>query len=193
MKETWIALLSWVLWRALLYLWLLLGNCEKFVKTHMSMCGWASDMLNTPNDTCGIADSYSEPLLQPLWDHMRERQILLQSPLLTASTAFTVHFFFCAPYLVLDLLGDRVPWIHTYRIESKAHETFDIRKWLDCLGRIFLKYLTGILPCIAFFQSLREISLPEEAPSCFLAVTEVIMCLLLFDTFFFMWHMIMHR
>lgn len=146
-----------------------------------------------PNDTCWIADSYSEPLLQPLWEQIRERQVLLHSPLLTACIAFTVHFLFCVPYLVLDLLGDRVPWIHVYRIESKAYETFDICKWIDCLGRIFFKYLTGILPCIALFQSLKEISLPEEAPSCLLALIEVMMCLLLFDTFFFVWHMIMHR
>lgn len=164
-----------------------------FAKTEKFIYGGVLDLLNMQNDTCWISDGYSEPLLQPLWDQMRERQVLLQSPLLTGCLAFSVHSLLCVPYLVLDLLGDRVPWIHSYRIESKAFVSFDMSKWLDCLGRIFFKYLTGILPCIALYQSLRENSLPEKAPTCLLALTEVIMCLLLFDTFFYVWHLIMHR
>ena len=144
------------------------------------------------NDTCLLADRYSEPLLQSLWDHLRKRQVLFQSPLLATCVAFCVHFLFCVPYLVLDLLGSRFQWIYNYRIGGRAYESCHIRRWLDCLGRIFFKYLTGILPSIALFQSLREPSLPEKAPSCFIALTDIILCLLLFDTFFYMWHVLMH-
>ncbi|KAG5280849.1 hypothetical protein AALO_G00064710 [Alosa alosa] len=145
------------------------------------------------NDTCWLADRYSEPLLQPIWDHMRERQVLFQSPVLAACIAFSVHVLFCVPYLVFDLLGDRFQWIHYYRIKSKIYEPFDQWIWLDCLGRIVFKYLTGVLPSIALFLSLRETDLPEKAPSCLLALAEILLCLLMFDTFFYIWHLLMHR
>ncbi|XP_063051001.1 cholesterol 25-hydroxylase-like protein [Engraulis encrasicolus] len=145
------------------------------------------------NNTCWLADRYPELVLQPLWDLMRERQVLLRSPLLAACFAFSIHLIFCAPYLLLDILGGRCQWIYKYRIDGRINESFQLQRWLDCLGRIILKYLCGILPSVAFFQSLRGLRLPDEAPSCFLALKEIALCLLLFDTFFFGWHYFMHR
>ncbi len=66
-------------------------------------------------------------------------------------------------------------------------------RWLDCFWRVLFRYLTVVLPATALIQTVRSPTLPELAPSCWQLFVEVFACFLLFDMFFFMWHLFMHR
>lgn len=131
-------------------------------------------------------------LLQTLWDHLRGRQELLLSPYLPALFALLTHLIICTPFLALDVLGCFWTRIDLYRI-SRSSEPQCLRRWVDCFWRILFKYITSLLPATALLQSLRTPRCPELAPTCGLLFLEVVACLLLFDTLFFIWHYFMHR
>ncbi|KAJ8415442.1 hypothetical protein AAFF_G00424220 [Aldrovandia affinis] len=145
------------------------------------------------NSTCGLSYLPHGSLLQPLWDHFRRRQDLLSSRYLPAAVAFLGHLFFCAPFLALDVIGRRWSVLNRYRISGSNEEPVCLRRWFDCVLRIFWNYLLCILPATALLQRLRTPVLPASAPTCAQALWEITLCLLLFDTLFFFWHIVMHR
>ncbi|XP_041760053.2 cholesterol 25-hydroxylase-like protein [Coregonus clupeaformis] len=144
-------------------------------------------------------DQHGDPngdrlLLQALWDDLRARREFLMSPYLPACFAFLIHLLLCSPFLVFEALGCFWPRIHLYRISRNAEPLgLCLQRWVDCFWRIFIKYLTTILPASALYQSVRNHISPELAPSWRVLIAEVIACLLLFDALFFIWHYSMHR
>lgn len=136
--------------------------------------------------------AHGEPLLQPMWDYMRVEEVL-RSPCLPAFSAFLTHVLFCLPYLVLDALGSVSPKIQLWRISAGSGPPPTLRQWFFCCGRVLRSYLIFVLPLTALVQLLRNPVLPERAPSCWQLLLEVSVCLLLFDTFFFAWHLCMHK
>lgn len=132
------------------------------------------------------------PVLQGLWDYVRAQEILL-SPYLPASYAFLTHVLLCAPFLALDALGSVSQRVQLWRIAAGSGPPPSPRQWFACCGRVLCRYLTSVLPATALLQTLRSPALPELAPSCRQVFVEVFACFLLFDTFFFIWHLSMHR
>ncbi|XP_024273636.1 cholesterol 25-hydroxylase-like protein [Oncorhynchus tshawytscha] len=133
-------------------------------------------------------------LLQPLWDDLRAQREFLTSPFLPACFAFLIHLLLCAPFLAFEALGCFWPRINLYRISRNAESLLlCLQRWVGCCWRIFLKYLTTVLPATALYQRVRIPRFPELSPSCSLLIGEVIACLLLFDALFFIWHYSMHR
>lgn len=133
-------------------------------------------------------------LLQALWDDLRAQREFLTSPFLPACFAFLIHLLLSAPFLAFEALGCFWPRIDHYRISRTAEPLLlCLQRWVDCCWRIFLKYLTTVLPATALYQRVRIPRFPELAPSCSLLIGEVIACLLLFDALFFIWHYSMHR
>lgn len=144
------------------------------------------------NASFSEVDGSPAPLLQELWDNVRGQEILL-SYYLPASYAFLTHVLLSAPFLALDALGSVCPRVRLWRIAAGSGLPPSPRQWLSCLGRLVYRYLTSILPVTALLQKLRSPVLPDEAPSCWQLCTEVFACVLLFDAFFFVWHLAMHR
>ncbi|MBN3300191.1 CH25H protein, partial [Amia calva] len=68
-----------------------------------------------------------------------------------------------------------------------------LQLWGRCLLRIACCHLTVIAPVTALLQCVRSPSLPPEAPRCARALAEVALCLLLFDSVYFAWHVVIHR
>nr|XP_057927021.1 cholesterol 25-hydroxylase-like protein 1, member 1 [Doryrhamphus excisus] len=134
-----------------------------------------------------------DPILQNLWDYVRsEHKDVLLSPYLPACSAFMLHVMFCTPFLVLDVLAGVSQRIRSWRISAQPPSP--VCQWLECLWRIVVRYLTAVLPATALLQTLRNPPvLPYHAPSCWQLFVEVFACFLLFDTFFFVWHLCMHR
>ncbi|CAL8248301.1 unnamed protein product [Merluccius merluccius] len=143
-----------------------------------------------------VADSAR--LLQPLWDLMRDRADLVDSPLFApALGALLLHLLLCAPFLALDALGDACPRrVRPCRVSKSPPEPRDVmlRQWGESLRRIAVNYAVGVLPCTAALQYLRRRpALPDLAPTCWQLCVEVALCLFLFDALFFLWHYVMHR
>lgn len=147
--------------------------------------------MNAPSTDHGVACA---PVLQRLWDHVRagQEEVLL-SPYLPASYAFLTHVLLCAPFLALDAVGSVSQGVRQWRISAGSGPPPSLRQWLDCFWRVLRRYLTSVLPATALFQALRSPALPELAPSCWQLFVEVVACLLLFDTLYFIWHLSMHR
>ncbi|XP_062273016.1 cholesterol 25-hydroxylase-like protein [Scomber scombrus] len=135
-----------------------------------------------------------EPVLQQLWQSVKagQEEILL-SPYLLASWGFLTHVLLCAPFLVLDALGSVCERVQGWRIAAGSGPPPPLRRWYDCFWRLLFKYLTTILPATAVVQMLRSPRLPYLAPSCWQLFVEVFACFLLFDTLFYIWHLMMHR
>lgn len=136
--------------------------------------------------------AHGEAVLQPMWDLMRVEEVL-QSPCLPASYAFLTHVLLCLPYLALDALGGVSPQVQLWRISAGSGPPPTLRQWLSCCGRVLRTYSTSVLPLTALLQVLRSPVLPERAPSCAQLLLEVSVCLLLFDSFFFAWHLCLHK
>ncbi|XP_027024523.1 cholesterol 25-hydroxylase-like protein [Tachysurus fulvidraco] len=139
------------------------------------------------------------PLLQNIWDGIRERSCVRTAPLLGACVAFSFHVLLSALFLGIDVLGPRVPWITRYRIHGKP---VSLRVWFCCLARISWKYALCVLPlsaCMGYaetrfgFAQHERLVTATAAPSLFVACTECFSCLLVFDTFFFVVHYTVHR
>lgn len=135
------------------------------------------------------------PLLQPVWDGIRERAGARAAPLWAACVAFSAHVLLSALFLGLDALGPRAPWIHRYRMHGKP---VSLRVWLRCLARISWKYVLCVLPlsvCMGHAQTRLGAAQRERAaaPSLLVAGSECLSCLLVFDTFFFVVHYTVHR
>lgn len=134
------------------------------------------------------------PVLQELWQYVKEGQEeILVSPYLPASFAFLTHVLLCAPFLALDALGSVCQRVRGWRIAAGSGPPPSLRRWFDCFWRVLFRYLTIILPATAVFQSLSRPTLPDLAPSCWQLFVEVFACFLLFDTFYFIWHISVHR
>lgn len=136
--------------------------------------------------------AHGETLLQPMWDYLRKEEVL-QSPYLPASYAFLTHVLLCLPYLALDALGGVSPQVQLWRISAGTGPPPTMCQWFFCCGRVLRNYLTSVLPLTALLQVLRSPVLPVRAPSCCQLLLEVCVCLLLFDTFFFAWHLCLHK
>lgn len=136
-----------------------------------------------------------ECLLQGLWDFVRagQKEILL-SPYLPACCAFLTHVLMCVPFFILDVLASVSPLVRSWRLPPDSAPRPSVRHWLDCFGRLVLRYASVVLPATALLQSvLMSPVLPELAPSCYRVFVEVLACFLLFDALFFAWHFLMHR
>ncbi|TWW60728.1 cholesterol 25-hydroxylase [Takifugu flavidus] len=136
-----------------------------------------------------MRSDHGEVFLQQMWDYMRATNVL-QSPVLPAFFAFLTHVLLCLPYLLLDMLAGFSPQVQQWRISAPPPT---LRQWFFCFGRVLRAYLTAVLPVTALLQVLGSPVMPEHAPSCWQLVVEVSVCLLLFDAFFFAWHLFMHK
>lgn len=134
-------------------------------------------------------------LLQGLWDSVKVgREEILLSAYLPACCGFLAHVLMCLPFFALDVLACVSSRIRSLRIAPDSAPPPSARRWLDCLGRLGLRYVCVVLPVTAALQcALSTPVLPELAPSIYRLCVEVMACFLLFDTLFFMWHITIHR
>ncbi|KAJ4942400.1 hypothetical protein JOQ06_012266 [Pogonophryne albipinna] len=143
-------------------------------------------MLNPP----------SEPLvLQGLWEAVQagQREVLL-SPYLPASYAFLTHVLLCTPFLALDALGSVCQRVRSWRVSAGSGPPPSLRRWGECFLRVLSRYLSSVLPATALLHALCSPAVfPLLAPSCWELCVEVFACLLVFDTLFFICHVVMHR
>ena len=136
----------------------------------------------------------SAPLLQGVWENLREQKEILTSPYLPSVCALMTHLVLCAPFFALDALGSVCPRLASCRISAASEPPPSLRQWGDCFWRLLSNYLSTVLPAGMLFQSLRTIpTFPQLAPSCWQLFVEVFACFLLFDLLFFLWHYSMHR
>ncbi|XP_054633026.1 cholesterol 25-hydroxylase-like protein 1, member 1 [Dunckerocampus dactyliophorus] len=135
----------------------------------------------------------SNRLLQPLWDYLLLHHLpLISSPFLPVLLAFCSYFFFSLPFAVMDLLGERVPLFHQYKIQQNRQPT------LGMMARSFLialfNHVFFVLPSVMVGMFiLPPPAIPQEAPALHNVFIDGLALLLLFDTQYYIWHFIHHK
>ncbi|KAM9753537.1 cholesterol 25-hydroxylase-like protein 1, member 1 [Menidia menidia] len=132
-------------------------------------------------------------LLQPLWDYLLSHHLpLVSSPFFPVILAFSSYFLFSLPFAVLDLLGSRLPLFHRYKIQPDRQPTAGM------MARSFLRALHNhvffVLPAVLVGVLLLPAPvLPQRAPAVGQLLADGLAVLLLFDTQYYVWHLIHHR
>lgn len=135
----------------------------------------------------------SERLLQPLWDHLLlHHRSLISSPFLPVLLAFSSYVFFSLPFAVLDLLADRAPLFHQYKIQPERRPT------VTMMARSFTtatyNHIFFVLPTVIISVFIVPApTLPADAPTLYQLFTEGLAVLLVFDTQYYVWHLVHHK
>lgn len=132
-------------------------------------------------------------ILQPLWN------VILANTCYTASPLFPIvlsnsFFFVCMlPYVILDFYGlDHWSWVKRYKIYPDVRVTWAQAK--SCLSLIMWNQLMFILPISVLQCALTpDTVFPRIAPTLFEFLWQPYIALVIFDVFFFIWHVIFHR
>ncbi|OWK07648.1 CH25H [Cervus elaphus hippelaphus] len=135
--------------------------------------------------------SSGQLLLQPLWDRLRTWEALMQSPFFPVFFSITTYVGFCLPFVVLDVLCPWVPALRRYKIHPDFSPS--ARQLLPCLGQTLFQHVVFVFPMTLLHWAVSPALLPVEAPALSQLVCHVVLCLLLFDTEFFVWHLLHHR
>ncbi|XP_037012523.2 cholesterol 25-hydroxylase [Artibeus jamaicensis] len=129
--------------------------------------------------------------LQPVWDRLRTREAFAQSPFFPAVFSITVYLGLCLPFALLDVLCPWVPALRCYKIQPDFLPT--ARHLLPCLGQTLYQHLVFVLPATLLHWAGGAALLPREAPELLQLVYHLVLCLLLFDTEVFAWHLLHHK
>uniref|UniRef100_A0A8C5SLD3 Cholesterol 25-hydroxylase n=1 Tax=Laticauda laticaudata TaxID=8630 RepID=A0A8C5SLD3_LATLA len=136
-------------------------------------------------------DSPNVLALQPLWDFVRRRQDLMKSPFFPALFNFAVYTAFCSPFLALDLVSPWISVLRKYKIQPQTSPSPQMV--LLCLAQSIYHHLVCIFPVTVAHWYWRPVSLPSMAPEVPALLLQLAACLLLFDFFSFLWHLLHHK
>ncbi|XDV28716.1 hypothetical protein PO909_031933 [Leuciscus waleckii] len=113
----------------------------------------------------------SNRLLQPLWDHLYyQHYSQVSSPFFPVLLAFSSYFIFCAPFALLDVLGEKAP-LFKYKIQKERRPT--VGMMLRTLGTAVYNQLVFVLPAVL--------------------ITNVVMPAPPLPAVYFLWHMVHHK
>ncbi|XP_054456624.1 cholesterol 25-hydroxylase-like protein [Anoplopoma fimbria] len=132
----------------------------------------------------------TERLLQIVWDWLRH-QSFLRSPLFPVFFSLTVYLSCCLPYIILDLLCSRLTLVRRFKIQPQSEVTW-AKAW-RCWCRILHNHVCFILPLSVAHGHWRPVFSPTLAPEMLTVFKDVLACLLLFDTQYFLWHLLHHK
>lgn len=138
-----------------------------------------------------MAASGERHFMQVVWDAMKGHQRLLQSPFFPAAFSLTVYLSCCLPYVCLDLLCPRVTLVRRFRIQPQSKVTRAV-VWM-CFCKIVRNHVCFIFPASVAHWYWNPVVFPPLAPETQCVVKDVLACLLLFDTQYFVWHLLHHK
>lgn len=142
--------------------------------------------------SAGMTSSNSTQLLplQILWDWLRQ-QSLLRSPFFPVFFSLTIYLSCCLPYICLDILCSQLTLIQRFKIQPQSQVTWGMAQ--NCLCTILRNHVCFIFPLSVVHWYFRSTSSPPLAPDMLTVVKDILACLLLFDTQYFLWHVLHHK
>lgn len=142
---------------------------------------------------CPLSYNRSDHLLQPLWNNLLvHHRHLISSPLFPVLLAFSSYVIFSTPFAVMDLLGERVPLFHKFKIQPGKHPTF--RMMARSFRMSLFNHVFFVLPSVVISMFILPLpALPQEAPALREVFVDGLALLLLFDTQYYIWHVVHHK
>ncbi|XP_075998139.1 cholesterol 25-hydroxylase-like protein 1, member 1 [Genypterus blacodes] len=140
-----------------------------------------------------LSSRTSDRLLQPLWDYLLlHYRPLVSSPFFLVLLAFSSYFVFSLPFTALDLLGERAPLFHRYKIQPDRRPT--LKMMLKSFMGAVWNHLFFVLPAVMISMFILPApTMPQEAPTVCEVFIDGLAVLLLFDTQYYIWHFIHHK
>ncbi|XP_030621195.1 cholesterol 25-hydroxylase-like protein 1, member 1 [Chanos chanos] len=135
----------------------------------------------------------SDRLLQPLWNYLIfHHYSLVSSPFFPVLLAFSSYFIFSLPFAIVDLLGERASVFYRYKIQKERRPT--LRMMAKSLGMAVYNHLVFVVPAVVINNVVMPAPpLPTVAPTLWELVSGGLGALLIFDTQYFLWHMVHHK
>ncbi|XP_078055949.1 cholesterol 25-hydroxylase-like protein 1, member 1 [Mustelus asterias] len=148
-------------------------------------------ILNVSMRSPHFTAHHSNAILQLLWDYIRlHHASTVLSPVFPVLLAFCGYLAFCIPFTLMDLAGERLPFLHKYKIQESQP---DVRMMGLCLWQAVFNHLVYVLPAVAINWSRSSPNaLPTKAPTLAQFLTGVVSCLLVFDFQYYIWHRLHH-
>ncbi|GAA6229331.1 cholesterol 25-hydroxylase-like protein [Lates japonicus] len=137
------------------------------------------------------SESTETVFLQILWDWLRERQSLIRSPFFPVLFSLIIYLSCCFPYVCLDLLCSRLALVRRFKIQPQSQLTWATA--CGCLRKILRNHACFIFPLSVVHWYWKAVVSPPLAPDTLSVVRDVLACLLLFDTQYFLWHLLHHK
>ncbi|KAM3870627.1 cholesterol 25-hydroxylase-like protein 1, member 1 [Diretmus argenteus] len=151
-------------------------------------------MVNISELPLQLLTSRSEDrLLQPLWDYLLFHHLpLVSSPFFPVLLAFSTYFFCSLPFAALDFFGDRVILFHQYKIQPDRYPT------LGAMAKSFMvavyNHMVFVIPAVTMSMFiLPPPVLPHNAPTVYEVFIDGLSVLLVFDTQYYIWHVVHHK
>ncbi|XP_028660420.2 cholesterol 25-hydroxylase-like protein 2 [Erpetoichthys calabaricus] len=152
-------------------------------------------MKHLPTDTkhCSNEFALEKPFFAPLWDYLRiNYNEVMRSPLLPVFLSIFTYLSLCLFYMTLDLLAPLVPAINRYKIHPENPV-----KALDILKAILLTLYNHVIfvfpAAVAQWYWRPKLPLVEDAPTLLEFSTGIIGCTILFDSQYYIWHLVHHK
>ncbi|XP_062987693.1 cholesterol 25-hydroxylase [Elgaria multicarinata webbii] len=139
----------------------------------------------------GLNDRQSMLALQPLWDFVKTQEPLVRSPFFPVLFNFTIYTAFCLPFIALDFFSSRISALRRYKIQPQNSPTLGMMAL--CVAQSLYHHIVCIFPVTVAHWYWRPVSLPQAAPELPRLFLHVIVCLLLFDFLYFLWHLLHHK
>ncbi|XP_064609931.1 cholesterol 25-hydroxylase-like protein 1, member 2 [Liolophura sinensis] len=142
------------------------------------------------NTSFSSADDPS--ILQSLWDLRVGYEEQLRSPLFPVVLSVVTYFVLCIFFMIIDLLGERLPFIYKYKIQPEKKVT--VAQIYDTVHLTIWNHVIFILPASAAqWVWTPPTTLPDLAPTLWEFTWHQIACLIVFDFQYYVWHLIHHR
>ncbi|XP_028306296.1 cholesterol 25-hydroxylase-like protein 1, member 1 [Gouania willdenowi] len=140
-----------------------------------------------------LASRSSDRLLQQLWDYLLLHHLsLISSPFFPVLVAFCSYFVFSVPFAALDLLGEKVPFFHQYKIQPDRRPS--VGMMAKSLMTALYNHIVFVLPSVLITMFILPTpTLPQDAPTLYKMFIDGLAVLLLFDTQYFIWHYVHHK
>uniref|UniRef100_A0A8C3GIE1 Cholesterol 25-hydroxylase n=1 Tax=Cairina moschata TaxID=8855 RepID=A0A8C3GIE1_CAIMO len=141
---------------------------------------------------CYAMDRQQDRLcLQFLWDFVTAKKPLINSPFFPVLFSFTAYMAFCLPYIALDFFSTRLPNLRKYKIQPQNYPTLGMM--VPCIIQSAYHHVVWIFPVTFLHWYWKPVNLPVIAPELPEVLLQVVICLLLFDFEYFLWHLLHHR
>lgn len=131
-------------------------------------------------------------ILQYIWDLRLGREDYIASPLFPVILSVGFYFSFCTPFMIADILGERLPWIYKFKIQTDKQVTFS--QIYDTLQLTFWNHVLFVLPAaVGQWIWAPPTPLPHLAPTLLEFVWHQIASLVIFDFQYYVWHWSHHK
>ncbi|XP_007906288.1 cholesterol 25-hydroxylase-like protein 1, member 1 [Callorhinchus milii] len=135
----------------------------------------------------------SNPVLQTVWDYVRfNHEATVRSPTFPVFLAFSSYLTFCTPFTLIDLMGERLPFLYKHKIQKEKYPS--LRLMAQCIWQAVFNHLVYIFPAVIINWFWRPPSpLPDTAPTFAEFLVGILSCLLVFDFQYYFWHKLHHN